>query len=1094
MKHFLKRSLALICMLALLVGITPLSLTASAAEVGEFTVLSTTDMHGRCWDTNVLNDVKTTNSMLNVATAVAGIRAEKENVILLDNGDTYQGTPVSSYQLSLQKQGKTDLPNPMALSLKEIDYDAATVGNHEFNYAWDLMNDVRAYLADGTQGNAVTSLCANLYYDGTDGVHTKGENVFTPYMFKTFTVGGKDYKIAIIGFENTDCPRWDVPDNYPGIVFTHPDNTTGSIAWEAEKYIAKVKAEGADFIIVAYHSGLGDGAAPEDIEFGKNSENQVLSMIKNTEGIGMVVAGHDHSSGYSGKKYEDKAGNEVIVVNGGGNNLTSTTFAINDDGTITLKAHEDLALKNYAADAKLKEKIQPYVTLASDYVNQVFGTIKEGDWSTSTKFYLEQTDTIDLINRAQISRGSVYMAAKYDTEEKVAALYKKTGLDHLTVDCSSTSVVVSGNYTVQPGKMSMKDIYRLYKYDNTLYLIPMTGAQIKEALEFNAATHFTVNTSSGTPVFSTMGEDFTNPVFYGLDFEYDMSKEAYSRITNLKFADGREVDPAKTYIMAVNNYHLGNTSGPFADYTTTDAVWSQTDDLGGGVVQDLIAEFVADETAKNGGVSPAPSHWKLVYTGEITTGEATGKYIGDLVADPSKLADGDTVMIHYPAGNSLVSNVASGTKLAPAADLTTGKDQIGTNNASTLFTVKKDGEYFLFVDADGKYMTSGAEGNALSMTDEKSEYSLWFFEATEGGFHIRSVNAAHNGNKNQALEYYGGFTTYGLKTGDSAYIYNLYSLPTTSCAHKNTEVRGKVDATCTKDGYTGDTYCTDCGEKLAEGKTVPALGHKLTATAEKAATCTEKGNLAYWYCSVCEKYFSDKEGKTEITLSDTVLEALGHKWSEWFVGIAPTCCEEGLALRLCDRCGLIEQKLLDKADECLFDSYDDLDPTQWYHCEVEFAIANELMFGVGTRKFDPEGNLTRAMLVTVLYRFEGSPSVEGLENPFKDVPAGEWYTDAVIWAASNGIVNGTDIGVFSPEENITREQVATIFHRYNEAPEGTGNLSAFPDADKVDGYAVEAMKWAVGEGIINGSDGLLDPLGNATRAQIAAIFYRYIMG
>ena len=231
MKHILKRSLAFVCMLALLVGIAPLAITASAAEVGEFTVLSTTDMHGRCWDINVLNDTKTTNSMLNVATAVKGVRAGKENVILIDNGDTYQGTPVSSYQLSLQKQGKTDLPNPMALSLKEIGYDAATVGNHEFNYAWDLMNDVRAYLADGTKGNAVTSLCANLYYDGSDGVHAKGENVFTPYMFKTFTVGGKDYKIAIIGFENTDCPRWDVPDNYPGIVFTHPDNTTGSMAW-----------------------------------------------------------------------------------------------------------------------------------------------------------------------------------------------------------------------------------------------------------------------------------------------------------------------------------------------------------------------------------------------------------------------------------------------------------------------------------------------------------------------------------------------------------------------------------------------------------------------------------------------------------------------------------------------------------------------------------------------------------------------------------------------------------------------------------------------------------------------------------------------
>ena len=1092
MKRFLKRSLAFVCMLALLVGIAPLAITASAAEVGEFTVLSTTDMHGRCWDTNVLNDTATKNSMLNVATAVKGIRAEKENVILLDNGDTYQGTPVSSYQLSLQKQGLTDLPNPMALSMKEIGYDAATVGNHEFNYAWDLMNDVRAYLADGTQGNVVTSLCANLYYDGTDGVHTKGENVFTPYMFKTFTVGGKDYKIAIIGFENTDCPRWDVPDNYPGIVFTHPDNTTGSMAWEAEKYIAKVKAEGADFIIVAYHSGLGDGAAPEDIEFGKNSENQVLSMIKNTEGIGMVIAGHDHSSSYSGEKYKDKAGNEVIVVNGGGNNLTSTTFAINGDGTITLKAHEDLALKNYAADATLKEKIQPYVTLASDYVNQVFGTIKEGDWSKSTKFYLEQTDTIDLINRAQISRGSVYMAAKYDTEEKVAALYEKTGLDHLTVDCSSTSVVVSGNYTVQPGEMSMKDIYRLYKYDNTLYLIPMTGAQIKEALEFNAATHLSVNTSSGTPVFSTTGDSFTIPVCYGLDFEYDMSKEAYSRITNLKFADGREVDPAKAYIMAVNNYHLGNTSGPFADYTTTDAVWSQTDDLGGGVVQDLIAEFVEDETAKNGGVSPAPSHWKLVYTGEITEGVATGKYIGDLVADPSKLADGDTVMIHYPAGNSLVSNVASGTKLAPAADLTTGKDQIGTNNETVLFTVKKDGESFLFVDADGKYMTSGATGNALSMTDEKSEYSLWSFEATEGGFHIRNVNAAYNGNKNQALEFYSGFTTYGLKTGDTAYIFNLYQLPTASCEHKNTEVRGKVDATCTKDGYTGDTYCTDCGEKLAEGKTIPALGHKLTATAEKAATCTEAGNLAYWHCNVCDRYFSDKDGKTEITLAETVLKALDHDWSAWVTVYQPTCTAEGLKTRTCARCSETEKAAIAKAETCLAAEYNDINLKAWYHEEVEFALANGLMNGVGNNSFQPEEKLTRAMLVTVLYRYAGSPSVEGLVNPFKDVPAKVWYTDAVIWAAANGIVNGTGDGEFSPEDDITREQVATIFHRYNKAPEGKGDLSGFPDADKVSPFALDAMKWAVGEGIINGSDGKFDPLGSATRAQIAAIFYRYI--
>ena len=247
MKHLFKRSIALLCVLAMLLTIAPLSVFAAEETDNEFVVLSTTDMHGRVWDKNVLNDTNMSNSMLNVATAVKEIRASYDNVILLDNGDTYQGTPVSSYQLSLQKQGLTELPNPMALAMKEIGFDAATIGNHEFNYAWDLMEEVRAYLADETQGNVVESLCANLYYEAT------GENVFTPYMFKEFTLNGETYKIAIIGFENTDCPRWDVPDNYPGIVFTHPDNTTGAMAWEAEKYVAEVKAQGADLVIVAYH-------------------------------------------------------------------------------------------------------------------------------------------------------------------------------------------------------------------------------------------------------------------------------------------------------------------------------------------------------------------------------------------------------------------------------------------------------------------------------------------------------------------------------------------------------------------------------------------------------------------------------------------------------------------------------------------------------------------------------------------------------------------------------------------------------------------------------------------------------------------------
>ena len=144
--------------------------------------------------------------------------------------------------------------------------------------------------------------------------------------------------------------------------------------------------------------------------------------------------------------------------------------------------------------------------------------------------------------------------------------------------------------------------------------------------------------------------------------------------------------------------------------------------------------------------------------------------------------------------------------------------------------------------------------------------------------------------------------------------------------------------------------------------------------------------------------------------------------------------------------------------------------------------------------FEPETTMSRAMLVTVLWRMEGKPT-EG-KSIFTDVPEKEWYTEAVNWAAKNEIVNGVNIGIFAPEDDITREQMATILYRYaNWKKFNTvkkGDLSTFPDAEKVSGYAEKPMKWAVAEGLINGSDGYLLPQGPATRAQVAAILMRFI--
>lgn len=187
------------------------------------------------------------------------------------------------------------------------------------------------------------------------------------------------------------------------------------------------------------------------------------------------------------------------------------------------------------------------------------------------------------------------------------------------------------------------------------------------------------------------------------------------------------------------------------------------------------------------------------------------------------------------------------------------------------------------------------------------------------------------------------------------------------------------------------------------------------------------------------------------------------------------------------------QALIDLITQgCPCDSFYDLDNTAWYHTYVDFALENGLMNGVGNGKFDPNGSLTRAMLVTILYRVEGEPSVAGMSNPFRDVPAGQWYTKAVIWAASRGIVNGISATRFAPDENITREQIATILHRYSGSPTVSGNLNTFRDSAQISAYAKKAMQWAVGLGIINGSDGALEPGKNATRIQIAAILCRYL--
>ena len=296
-------------------------------------------------------------------------------------------------------------------------------------------------------------------------------------------------------------------------------------------------------------------------------------------------------------------------------------------------------------------------------------------------------------------------------------------------------------------------------------------------------------------------------------------------------------------------------------------------------------------------------------------------------------------------------------------------------------------------------------------------------------------------------------------------------------------------ATCTAEGEM--TYACSCG--ATHTVPIPMTQHELTS-AVTAPTCTELGYTTH-SCKHCDYSYTD-----------TPVGALGHAWDMGVVAAAPTLTATGKLIQTCTVCH--EQKetvlpmltLCEGGEGCPSSAYVDVpESTHWAHVGIDFVLKSGLFYGTSDTTFEPDGEMTRAMLVTVLYRLEGQPKPT-TENPFGDVAAGTWYTDAVIWAAENKIVNGIGGDLFDPDGSVTREQMAAILYRYSVFKGLTMAQGAFamtyPDEAGISAYALEAMRWANAEKLINGTelDGTvyLDPQGSATRAQVAAILMRYV--
>ena len=330
-----------------------------------------------------------------------------------------------------------------------------------------------------------------------------------------------------------------------------------------------------------------------------------------------------------------------------------------------------------------------------------------------------------------------------------------------------------------------------------------------------------------------------------------------------------------------------------------------------------------------------------------------------------------------------------------------------------------------------------------------------------------------------------GYTLYECSVCKESYKTD-YTAPVGHAFDEGTVTR---EATCTAEGEM--TYACSCG--ATHTVPIPMTQHELTSVVT-APTCTELGYTTH-SCKHCDYSYTD-----------TPVGALGHAWDMGVVAAAPTLTATGKLIQTCTVCHERKETVLpmltlcEGGEGCPSSAYVDVpESTHWAHVGIDFVLKSGLFYGTSDTTFEPDGEMTRAMLVTVLYRLEGQPKPT-TENPFGDVAAGTWYTDAVIWAAENKIVNGIGGDLFDPDGSVTREQMAAILYRYSvfkglSMAQGAFAMT-YPDEAGISAYALEAMRWANAEKLINGTelDGTvyLDPQGSATRAQVAAILMRYV--
>jgi 2',3'-cyclic-nucleotide 2'-phosphodiesterase/3'-nucleotidase len=503
------------------------------AEQVTVTALATTDLHGNLYPIDYVTDKPAARGLAKVATLIRAARAENPASLLIDCGDTIQGTPLEYVYQTLVRTGAAPLglkppaplaADPMMLAMNRLGYDAMAVGNHEFNFG--LKN-----IAAARDAAKFPWLSAN-----TSG----GDRPFAPYIVKT--VAG--VKIAIIGITTPVVPQWEKPENFG----TH---RFGPAIDAVRKAIAEAKA---DLVIVAAHAGLG----PDEPE-----ENVVEELASKVPGIDAIFFGHSH------RELEGRTIGGALVVQprNWGISLARIDFTLDRQGAawkvISKKSRLIPVKPETEAAPDILEIARPYHELAEAYLNTPVAMSSAEQ--TAALGRVEDSALVDAVQQVQLA------ATRADV---------------------SFTALFNPSVRVPKGQVTVRQIAALYPYDNELYAIEGTGRMVKEALE-NAARYYLTCEGARcgeSPLTNRDVIGFNYDMAEGVEYEVDLTRPEGDRIRNLRF-QGVPLAPDRPLRIAINNYRAAGSAG-YGMFRGAKIVWRS-----GEEIRDMMVRYYTERKA-----------------------------------------------------------------------------------------------------------------------------------------------------------------------------------------------------------------------------------------------------------------------------------------------------------------------------------------------------------------------------------------------------------------------------------------------------------------------------------------------------------------